>query len=147
MICINCLQPDTSVTNSRPHKKQATTWRRRRCKYCGIDFTTQEKPVLNATTMVIHDKTGKIKPFYYGEIIHSVARSFAHDEEFGVISAPALCETIVATLLPLKNNPLKTSTIAFTCYHTLLRFDKAAAAQYALIYGITPTPKRRRKNA
>jgi len=147
MICMNCLHGATSVVNSRPHKKQAQTWRRRHCAHCGVDFTTQEKPVFNATVLVLNERTGVNTPFYQGKIIYSIIRCFAHDEEFGINNAPALSDTIVAALLPLNNKPLSTKAITTACYDTLFRFDKAAAAQYALIHKITTTPKRRRKSA
>ena len=43
MICVYCLAPDTSVVNSRPHKKHSHVWRRRRCATCHRTFTSYEE--------------------------------------------------------------------------------------------------------
>lgn len=146
MFCISCGNATTGVTNSRPHKKEPRVWRRRHCTQCGIDFTTQEKPLLNATVHVLHEESGAKEPFYQGKLILSIMRSFAHDESYGIINAPALSETTIAALLPM-GNIVSARTIASTCHVTLLRFDKTAAAQYALAHSIARTPKRRRKSA
>lgn len=146
MLCIQCSSPSTAVTNSRPHKKQPRVWRRRHCLNCGADFTTQEKPALDAKVYVIETKTGQKQPFYQGKIIYAIIRSFAHDEQFGINNALPLSETVITLLLPM-GPVIETSAIAETCYKVLLRFDPSAAAQYALTHGMTTRPVRRRKSA
>lgn len=47
MICVYCLAPDTSVVNSRPHKKHPHVWRRRRCRVCHRTFTSYEEAAPN----------------------------------------------------------------------------------------------------
>ena len=47
MICVYCLTPDTSVVNSRPHKKHPHVWRRRRCATCHRTFTSYEEAAPN----------------------------------------------------------------------------------------------------
>ncbi len=146
MFCINCHNTTTGVTNSRPHKKEPKVWRRRRCTRCHADFTTQEKPVLDAAIHVFHAKSGKNELFYQGKLIHSIMRSFAHDEYSGIINALPLSDTVISALLPI-DKVIPAKTIASTCYKVISRFDKTAAAQYALIYGVAATPTRGRKSA
>lgn len=146
MLCINCHHKDTQVTNSRPHRKEPHVWRRRHCPACGHDFTTQERPVLDTHLYVIHLQSGLKEPFYQGKLLYSIIRSFAYDEQFGIKNALPLSETVITELLPIKRL-LSTQQIARACYNVLQRFDKVAAAQYALAHGITAAPKRRRKKA
>lgn len=147
MFCIKCRHQSTNVTNSRPHKKEPRIWRRRHCPACGEDFTTQEKPVLDARTYVSSAKTGATELFYQGRIVHSIMRSFTHDEEFGIDNALPLSETVTTQLLPVHNNTIPTQVIADTCYEVLERIDRTAAAQYALTHGIIAHQKRRRNSA
>ena len=84
MICVNCFHEKTKVTNSRPHKKTAGTWRRRQClkNTCGITFTTYEKPALDES-IAIHYGSGNdantIAPFSLSKLTLSIAASFTHD--------------------------------------------------------------------
>lgn len=146
MICIDCQKPTTQVANSRPNKKYPQVWRRRHCEACGIHFTTQEKPVLDGNSYVLNEKTGEKTLFYQGKIIHSIEKSFAHDEEFGVRNALPLSETVIGTLA-LHSQALSNEIIGNACFNVLSRFDQAAATQYAIAHGIIAPPHRRRKSA
>lgn len=144
MFCIKCHSNTTTVTNTRPNKKEPKVWRRRRCVNCGFDFTTQEKPVLTSTIYVLNKNTGAKTPFYQGVLIRSIAKSFAHDEQYGIINAPPLCETIIAQLEPV-GSLLTTDMITDACHTVLKRFDTTAAAQYALAHKINGSTRRKRK--
>ena len=95
---------------------------------------------------MINSKTGVKQPFYQGELVYSIIRSFAHDEQFGINNALPLSETVITALMPVGDS-IASQTITDTCYQVLLRFDAAAATQYALLHGIIAIPKRRRKGA
>lgn len=146
MFCISCHNTNTHVANSRPHKKDPKVWRRRHCPACGVDFTTQEKPVLDLKVYVLDRKSGTQQPFSQGKLIHAIMQSFIHDEQLGITSALPLSETVIAKLLPAQGG-ISTAAIAYACYDVLARFDKLAAIQYALRHGIVAAPKRRRKRA
>ncbi len=111
---------------------------------CKKTFTTHERPVMDAKLSVLHKKNGQTEPFYQGKIIHSIIRSFAHDEQFGINNALPLSDTIVSLLLPVGQS-MTTAQIATTCHAVLQRFDATAAAHYAFAHNQFMGQKRRRK--
>lgn len=64
MECPYCHSETTEVINSRPTKKNAQIWRRRKCLSCGEVFTTQE--MVDLSHLVVIKKSGK------PEVFHSV---------------------------------------------------------------------------
>lgn len=144
MLCIYCHNQTTEVTNSRPHKKEPSVWRRRRCTHCDAYFTTQEKPVFSDSVWVIAAKTGAKSPFYQGKLVASIAKSFAHDEPRGAINALPLSDTIISMLL-FENASVSTAQICALTHTVLKRFDPSAALQYALSHHLEAAPARRRK--
>ena len=129
MFCINCSHPDTTVINSRPHKKTALVWRRRRCTKCHETFTTYERPSLADTQLVIRSD-GKKDTFNLGRLIQSIAVAFPHKPHSAKYDSMALAETIESILLITRSQPLTPASIAETTYQTLQRFDQLAAMQY-----------------
>ena len=140
MFCINCFHPTTSVTNSRPHKKQPTIWRRRHCDACGTTFTTTERPSL-AHTQRVHG-SGEPTPFNLGKLVVSLARAFQHNPHDAAYATLDLAQTIELTLV----TEIKTITpedIEVVAHQVLKRYDELAAMQYAAQHQLIISSKRR----
>ena len=128
MFCIKCFNPKTQVTNSRPHKKQPTIWRRRSCKKCQTIFTTLERPSLDG--IQITDDEGSTKPFNLGRLVISIANAFAHDPSQGREQAWWLAQTVETTLATEHPHPTS-EEVAAVVHQVLERYDRLAAMQYA----------------
>lgn len=148
MICVNCFHMKTKVTNSRPHKKSAGTWRRRQClnTACGITFTTYEKPALDES-ISIHYGTGsgaKTKAaFSLSKLTLSIAGSFTHDPVARQLHSLPLAETVEQLLISQVKMP-SADDIAATTHQVLKRFDELAALQYAAGHGLVAATRSRR---
>lgn len=129
MICINCFHRNTSVVNSRTHKKDHSVWRRRKCTNCGTVFTTLERPSLSQGMPVAVAK-GKTVPFNLSRLVVSVAEAFTHAPLEGKIHALALAETVESTLAS-QLREISKEDIEATTHQILKRFDELAALQYA----------------
>lgn len=145
MFCINCLNLDTAVINSRPSKKIASVWRRRRCPQCRKTFTTYEQPSLSDSQIIIRTDTTK-DTFNLGRLLLSIAASFSHNAHKAQYESIALAQTVENTLLTRsKDQPLTPLVIAETTYQTLQRFDQLAAMQYGAKHQlISPTGRRQK---
>jgi transcriptional repressor NrdR len=145
MICINCFHAKTSVINSRPHKKESGTWRRRTCPNCGTTFTTYEKPALDAS-ILIHYPAGHTKvraPFSLSKLTLSIAASFSHDAVTRQLHSLSLAETVEQLLIREVRQP-SVEDIAATTHQVLKRFDELAALHYAADHGLVETTRKRR---
>ena len=129
MFCINCFHTNTSVTNSRPHKKQPSVWRRRKCNNCGTLFTTIERPSL-ADTALITSSSGEASPFNLGKLIISIANAFSHTPSEGNLHALWLAQTVESTLATQVQS-LTPEDIEAVTHQVLKQFDEIAAVQYA----------------
>lgn len=141
MFCINCFHTNTSVTNSRPHKKQPVVWRRRACKNCGVTFTTLERPSLADNTPV-YAADGTTSSFNLGQLIISIAAAFAHDTRQAKEASLWLAQTVENTL----STQLSTITpqdIEAVTHQVLKRFDELAAVQYAAQHQLISSTRRR----
>lgn len=127
MFCIKCFSPKTKVTNSRPHKKQPTIWRRRACSQCQAVFTTLERPSLDG--LQVRASNGTTEPFNIGRLVVSLAGAFAHDHIKGRDQALWLAQTVETTLATEHPQP-SAEEIAAISHQTLKRFDPLAAMQY-----------------
>ena len=130
MFCINCFHGNTSVTNSRAHKKQPSVWRRRKCPSCGEVFTTIERPSLAENTPV-WVSGGHSEPFNIGRLVISIAESFRHQPDTGRDHALWLAQTVEITLSTQRPTALTPEDIAATVHTILKNFDEVAAIQYA----------------
>jgi transcriptional repressor NrdR len=130
MFCINCFHENTSVTNSRPHKKQPSVWRRRRCSACGTVFSTLERPSLTEGTQV-HYVDGSVEPFNLGQLIISINQAFSHQPHEGIKYALWLAQTVETTLSTQHRGVLSAEDIEAVTHNVLEKFDKMAAIQYA----------------
>ncbi len=141
MFCINCFHENTSVTNSRPHKKQPLVWRRRTCKVCRHSFTTLERPSL-ASSIAVRRTDGAIAPFNLGQLIISIAEAFHHDQTTGKTAALWLAQTVETHLATERNN-ISTDDIEAVTHSVLKAFDELAALQYAAKQQLIVSAKRR----
>ncbi len=146
MICVNCFHGKTKVTNSRPHKKTAGTWRRRQCHNpaCAVTFTTYEKPALDDSIVVHYGiKDVPSAPFSLSKLTLSIAGSFTHDTAAKQLYSLPLAETVEQQLISQVRQP-SADDIAATTHQVLKRLDELAALQYAATHGLVePTRKRR----
>ena len=146
MICVNCFHGKTKVTNSRPHKKQSGTWRRRQCESCQTTFTTYEKAALDEAVL-IHYQGGAgnalTAPFSLSKLTLSIAGCFTHDPMARQLHSLPLAETVEQLLITQVRQP-SADDIAATTHQVLKRFDELAALQYAASHGlVAPTRNRR----
>lgn len=148
MICVNCFHAKTKVTNSRPHKKTAGTWRRRQClnTACGITFTTYEKPALDESIAIHYGSAKDAKtsaPFSLSKLTLSIAASFTHDPVARQLHSLPLAETVEQLLISQVKQP-SADDIAATTHQVLKRFDELAALQYAAGHGLVAATRSRR---
>lgn len=140
MICINCFTSKTSVTNSRPHKTHASTWRRRQCSSCQAIFTTYERPSLEDTLVLAED--GSSAAFSRSKLCLSLADALQHNTTAMQLHSLALAETVEQLLLLEVRQP-SVADIAATAHQVLKRFDELAALQYAAKHELIHTIRRR----
>lgn len=141
MFCINCFHKTTKVTNSRPHKKTPSVWRRRHCPACGTTFTTTERPSL-ADNRLISLPGGDTQLFNLGKLIISIAGAFSHDQEKASYDALWLAQTVEDTL-STEYGIITTDDIAAVAHQALKQFDELAAIQYAAKYRLITSTRRR----
>lgn len=143
MFCINCFHKNTSVTNSRPHKKQPSVWRRRKCNNCGALFTTIERPSL-ADTALVKSSSGEISAFNLGKLIVSIADAFHHTPVEGKLHALWLAQTVESTLATQVQS-LTPEDIEAVTHQVLKQFDEVAAVQYAAKHQLIVSASARRR--
>jgi transcriptional repressor NrdR len=143
MICINCFHGKTRVTNSRPHKKTAGTWRRRQCQNnaCGTTFTTYEKPALDDSVLIHYGSSSA--SFSLSKLTLSIAASFSHDQAARQLHSLPLAETVEQLLISQVKQP-SADDVAATTHQVLKRFDELAALQYAASHGLVAATRKRR---
>lgn len=144
MICVKCHQGPTSVTNSRPHKKQASVWRRRRCVGCGFVFTTHEAPLADELLEIVYSD-GTAARFSLPRLSINLHRFLTHHEEKAADEAYWLSETIYQALIKRGNSgqALPVHELLRAVHKVLERFDALAGLQYAAKYRlVTPVSKK-----
>ena len=141
MFCLNCFTPSTSVTNSRPHKKDPVVWRRRHCNNCGIIFTTKERPSLASNKKVILSN-GVEEEFSLSKLTLSIAKAFTHSEKDAQYHSLWLAQN-VEDYLSTQREIITPGDIEAATHTTLKRFDELAAVQYAARHGLISSVRRR----
>lgn len=142
MFCIHCGHKNTKVTNSRPHKKRATIWRRRACTSCGANFTTLELVTDENTLQVTRGK--KSEKFSTPRLLVSLYPHLS-DQANAADDASHIAQTVYEQLLIKKTPTLDKQEIISSTYEVLERFDRNAALKYALHYGMISLPSRQRR--
>ena len=141
MFCINCFHSSTSVTNSRPNKKQPVVWRRRTCPQCQQVFTTYERPSLadNTPVSLPDNKTDR---FNLGKLILSIAGAFTHAPVEGEYQALWLAQTVEDTLSS-QRKVMTPDDIMATTHSVLKKYDELAAIQYAAQHRLISSTRKR----
>lgn len=145
MICINCFHAKTKVSNSRPHKKQSGTWRRRQCESCQTTFTTYERPALDDGVKVTYGAgmSHITTTFSLSKLTLSIAGSFSHDQAASQLHSLDLAQTVEQLLITQVKQP-SVDDIAAVTHQVLKRFDELAALQYAASHGLVNAVRKRR---
>ncbi len=143
MFCIKCHSSNTKVTNSRPHKKRASIWRRRQCLICKATFTTLETVSTDGMLSVTNSK-GAISPFSISRLLISIApllseQSSAPDDAYW------LAITTYEKALAIGEPQVHTNELAGIAFGAIERFDSTAALKYALDHRLTRLPSSRAK--
>lgn len=141
MFCVNCFHKNTRVTNSRPHKKSPSIWRRRSCNSCGTLFTTIERPSL-ADNKKVTLPGNEIDTFNIGKLIISIAAAFTHSPHKAAYDSLWIAQT-VEDILSTQYLVITPDDIAATTHQVLKNFDELAAVQYAARYGLIASTRRR----
>lgn len=141
MFCVNCFHKSTTVTNSRPAKKQPSVWRRRRCPKCGTIFTTYERPSL-AENKPVQLPSGGTDTFNLGKLILSIAKAFTHEPKGAEYHALWLAQTVEDTLSSQRQT-ITPEDIEATTHDVLKKFDELAAVQYAARHQLITSTRRR----
>ena len=141
MFCINCFNPSTSVTNSRPNKKQPQVWRRRSCSHCSAVFTTYERPSL-ADNKEVTLPDGSTDTFNLGKLLLSIAKAFTHSPNDAQYNALWLAQTVEDTL-STERQTLTPEDIEATTHQVLKQFDELAAIQYAAQHQLISSTRKR----
>lgn len=140
MFCINCFHKKTHVTNSRPHKKSPSVWRRRQCPKCSTVFTTTERPSLADNKPIsLPDSTDT---FSLSRLTISIASAFTHDAQRARYDALWLAQT-VEDILSTEYTVITPEDITAVTHQVLKRFDELAAVQYAARHQLITMTRRR----
>ena len=141
MICIYCLHNKTLTPNSRPHKKSAQVWRRRRCPSCGKTFTTYERPSLEDIVVA----TGNTKEqFSLGRLTISIYESMSSMPAAKTVSYE-LARTVEHAMIRRYDisSPITPSAIADETYTVLKHYDELCGLQYGARHGLIASIRRR----
>ena len=143
MICVKCYQASTNVINSRPHKKQASVWRRRRCSNCSFIFTTSETPLPSELLAVVYIDGSNV-PFSLPRLSINLYSFLAHRPENAADEAYWLSETIYQSLIKRGNSgqAVPVHELVHAVHRVLERFDALAGLQYAAKYRIVTNTKK-----
>lgn len=143
MICIYCFHVKTSVSNSRPHKKQPQNWRRRTCTACRKTFTTYERP--SSDELRVRRPDGATEGFNIGKLLQSIARASQHNKKQAAYDSLPLASTVELALITNACDDFCVTPrqISEETHEVLKRFDELTAMQYAMQHGLIVSVRRR----
>lgn len=141
MICINCFHPRTDVTNSRPHKKRSSVWRRRHCPKCGSVFTSVERPSLIDNRKVSLPNNIN-EPFSLSKLTISISGAFTHNPKRAAYDSLWLAQSVEETLSS-DSTVITPDDIAAVTHQALKNYDELAAVQYAARHHLIVAARRR----
>lgn len=145
MICIKC-SSDTKVTNSRPHKKTPSVWRRRECKACGAVFTTSEVVADSAYQFTIRGTGGGNSDFSLPRLMFSIAASLGHRQTEAIADECYwLAHTVAQSIQATATDKVTVGALAEETYRTLSSFDATAGLQYGARHGLIKNTAQRPK--
>lgn len=148
MICIKCSH-DTKVTNSRPHKKTPSVWRRRECRSCGTVFTTTEVVADESYVFRVTARDGSHSTLSLPRLMLSIAPCLGHRPK-GQIADESywLAQTVAQAIQATATDTVTAEVLAAHVYETVSLFDAAAGVQYGarhrLIQNVAQRPRRGR---
>lgn len=123
------------VNNSRRHKSDASTWRRRECQSCHAVISTEELPLLDNSLMV-KSETEQLSRFQRDELFLSIYGAVKHRPK-AIGEAGELTRNVIALLLkPPASARIDNQHIAKTAYTVLKRFDKLAGELYLATHNL-----------
>ena len=136
MICIKC-SADTKVTNSRPHKKTPSVWRRRECKACGTVFTTSEVVADSTYQFIVTSADEATADFSLPRLMLSIVPALAHRQTGAVADESYwLAQTVAQTVQATATDTVTTDALAEETYGALSYFDATAGLQYGARHGL-----------
>jgi transcriptional regulator NrdR family protein len=136
MICIKCSN-DTKVTNSRPHKKTPSVWRRRECKACGTVFTTSEVVADSTYQFIVTAANGSKTDFSLPRLMLSIVSSLSHRDGVAIADESYwLAQTVAQTIQATATDTITAEALAEETYGTLSFFDATAGLQYGARHGL-----------
>jgi transcriptional regulator NrdR family protein len=143
MICIKCSN-ETKVTNSRPHKKTPSVWRRRECKACGTVFTTSEVVADESYQFTIKAPDGSTSSFSLPRLMLSIAPSLSHRSHTGIADESYwLAQTVAQTIQATATDSITSESLAVQVYDTVSLFDATAGLQYGARHGLVQNTAQR----
>ena len=136
MICINCSSP-TKVTNSRPHKKTPSVWRRRQCTACQTVFTTMEMIADTAYSFEVVGSDGHKQAFSLPRLMVAIAAALSHrPAPASADEAYWLAQTIAQNIQATASDRITSAALADESLAVLSNFDATAGLQYGARYGL-----------
>jgi transcriptional regulator NrdR family protein len=136
MICIKC-SSETKVTNSRPHKKTPSVWRRRECKACGTVFTTTEVIADNTYQFTVVSPDRAVTEFSLPRLMFSIAEALNHRQNTSVADESYwLAQTVAQAVQATATDTITSGALASHVLDTLSNFDATAGIQYGARHGL-----------
>lgn len=133
MKCPNCTSLKTGVTNTRPSKKSAVIWRRRRCLTCKKLFTSHE--IISLDFLIIKKRSGKttryVRDKLFASIYDALAGAKGADRGDAVLAAQKATEQIEARILAEKRSIVPTHEIVNMVTDELEKVNLGACYRYA----------------
>lgn len=143
MICIKC-SADTKVTNSRPHKKTPSVWRRRECKACGTVFTTSEVVADNTYQFTVAGTDGSVTDFSLPRLMMSIVPSLGHRPGTSVADESYwLAQTVAQAVQATATDSISAEALATEAFNTVSFFDATAGLQYGARHGLVQNTAQR----
>lgn len=148
MICIKCSN-ETKVTNSRPHKKTPTVWRRRECKACGAVFTTSEAVADNSYSFRVKSPSAGLTTFSLPRLMLSIVRALSYlDADSVADDSYWLAQTVAQAIQATATDVVSVASLTEQVHETLSNFDATAGLQYGahhrLVVNAAQKPRRGR---
>lgn len=131
MVCIYCGQ-QTHITNSRPQRRQAGTWRRHHCQACGAIFTSLERADYSSSLSFQNSSASHIVPFDRDSLFISIYEACKHRPS-AAQDASALTDTVISRLLRSSQRRVglvERAQLITLVATTLKTFDHAAHVSY-----------------
>lgn len=136
MICINC-SSETKVTNSRPHKKTPSVWRRRECKACGAVFTTSETVSDNSYSFRVKHPTEGLVTFSTPRLMLSIVSALSYRNSDTVADDSYwLALTVAQAIQATATDIIPLEALVVQVHETVSYFDATAGIQYGARHGL-----------